>query len=78
MYFFFKKKLEIASEFSPLVSFRIQKRLMPFLISCLQKCRKVSATIAFQASAVANIMSFLVSTLAEFTIFVNSSVMFVL
>lgn len=37
MYFFFKKKLEIASEFSPLVSFRIQKRLMPFLISCLQK-----------------------------------------
>ena len=38
MYFFFKKKLEISSEFSPLVSFRIQKRLIPLLISCLQKC----------------------------------------
>ena len=38
MYLYFKKKLEIASEFSPLVSFRMQKRLMLFLISCLQKC----------------------------------------
>ena len=38
MYLFFKKKLEIASEFSPVVSLRIQKWFMLFLTSCLQKC----------------------------------------